>query len=385
MVLREALGIGGPMPKDAFKAVNGVSLEIHEGERVGLIGANGAGKSTLLHMIANLSAPTVGIIEVQGRVTCIMHLGVGIRDDLSGRENIFVEMEALGMSRAEAETHVREIVEFAELGGFIDHPVRTYSSGMKARLAFSMLSSADPEILIVDEALSTGDAAFAVKSTRRMKEIARKGGISIIVSHSMATIREMCNRCIWMRDGQVEQDGDPSVVTDAYLQWVRKRDNEHMLRVFGKRQYSQPLSRGSDIAIVFRDIRGRSGAVMEAGAPIEMIVKIKSDVPVEVPDMRLTVEKSDGLVMFDRLASTDGDVPAPLAGEAMFTVPLGNLCLGGGIYDVGVALIDRTLGAEGNVIAVRHVVLKIENPYIDYGNPLLLPDAMWSYEDAIRP
>lgn len=212
-------------------ALSNLTLSIREGERVGVIGRNGAGKSTLLQMLAGIIKPTSGRISISGKVTAVLTLGVGLREDLTGRENIYLDGEAQGKAREEMDADVEAIIEFAELGKFIDLPLRTYSTGMKARLAFSMITQINPEILIVDEALSVGDAAFSVKSGKRIAQLCAQGAIVLIVSHSMQSIRELCNRCLWLDQGSLLLDGSPEEVTDAYLESVKKADEaDHVAR-----------------------------------------------------------------------------------------------------------------------------------------------------------
>ncbi|RUQ81555.1 ABC transporter ATP-binding protein [Legionella septentrionalis] len=209
-----------------------INFTIESGETVGIIGRNGAGKSTLLSIIAGVSEQTQGEVIISGKVTAVMTLGIGLREDLTGRENIYLDGQIQGKSRAEMDVMIADIIEFAELSDFIDKPVKIYSTGMKSRLAFSMLVGIEPEILIIDEALSAGDAFFAEKASKKIKEICRKGKIVILVSHSMATIEAMCDRCIWLEKGKVLLDDTPAVVTQAYLKKVREEDQsrelEHM-------------------------------------------------------------------------------------------------------------------------------------------------------------
>ncbi len=208
-----------------------LTLSIHEGERVGIIGRNGAGKSTLLQMMAGITEPTSGRMRISGKVTAVLTLGIGLREDLTGRENIYLDVETQGKVREEMAADVEAVIEFAELDKFIDLPLRTYSTGMKARLAFAMITQIDPEILIIDEALSVGDAAFSVKAGRRIARLCSQGAIVLIVSHSMQSIRELCNRCIWLDQGKLIMDGPPDVVTRAYLESVREADEvDHMDR-----------------------------------------------------------------------------------------------------------------------------------------------------------
>jgi len=220
---RESLGGG--------VALSDLTLSIHKGERVGIIGRNGAGKSTLLQMLAGISEPTSGQLKISGKVTAVLTLGVGLREDLSGRENIYLDGEAQGKTHEEINAHVSAIVEFAELGKFIDLPLRTYSTGMKARLAFSIITQIDPEILIIDEALSVGDTAFSIKAGKRISQLCAQGAIVMVVSHSMQSIRDLCNRCLWFDAGNLLMDGSPQVVTEAYVESVRKTDEgDHLTR-----------------------------------------------------------------------------------------------------------------------------------------------------------
>jgi lipopolysaccharide transport system ATP-binding protein len=212
-------------------ALDSLTLSICEGERVGVIGRNGAGKSTLLQILAGITEPTSGHMNISGKVTAVLTLGVGLREDLTGRENIYLDGETQGKAKEKMGADVDAIIEFAELGKFIDLPLRTYSTGMKARLAFAMITQINPEILIIDEALSVGDAAFSVKAGKRISQLCAQGAIVMIVSHSMQSIRELCNRCLWLNQGKLVMDATPDVVTRAYLESVRQADEvDHVSR-----------------------------------------------------------------------------------------------------------------------------------------------------------
>ena len=184
-LLRLLLGRTESRTRRSKVAVDSVSLTVNEGDILGIVGPNGAGKSTLLQMIAGILSPSSGDMDIKGHVTAVMTLGVGLKDDLTGRENIYIDAEINGKTRSEIERVVNEIIEFADLAEFIDLPIRTYSTGMKSRLAFSMIVNIDPEILIIDEALSVGDKAFAEKSLDKMKDFKRQGKTMIFVSHSI--------------------------------------------------------------------------------------------------------------------------------------------------------------------------------------------------------
>ena len=289
-------------------ALAGVSLTIQQGERVGIIGRNGAGKSTLLHLIAGLSSPTSGSVELNGKVTSVLTLGVGLRDDLSGRENIYVDGEIQGKSRKEIDLVIDQIAAFADLGEFINHPVRAYSTGMKARLAFSMISHIDPEILIIDEALSAGDAFFSIKATARILEICKQGKIAIIVSHSMNAIRKICNRCLWMENGRVVMDGSPDEVIKAYLDSVRIIDEAQLVKKFRDCVGARSLRMGWAITAVamFNGSSMEPRSVLEAGQPTH--IRIKAHIPIDArrdSKVRVRITRLDDLLMFDELFLAD--------------------------------------------------------------------------------
>ena len=221
-----------PPSKDDKLVLDDVSFIFNSGETIGVIGRNGAGKSTLLSILAGVSQQTSGDVNIVGKVTAVMTLGVGLREDLTGRDNIYLDGQLQGKSRSDVNKIIDEIIEFAELDEFIDKPVKVYSTGMKTRLAFSMLVGIEPEILIIDEALSAGDAFFAQKASQKIKEICKKGKIVIIVSHSMGTIESMCNRCIWVENWTIIMDDQPVKVTNSYLQKIQEEDQCRELKLY---------------------------------------------------------------------------------------------------------------------------------------------------------
>lgn len=199
-----------------FNALDHVSFDVRKGETVGLIGRNGAGKSTMLKLLARITTPTTGEAWVRGRIGSMLEVGTGFHPELTGRENIYLNGAILGMSRQEIDAKFDEIVEFSEIGNFLETPVKRYSSGMYVKLAFSIASSLDTDILLLDEVLAVGDAAFRKKSLARMTEIAKSGRTIIFVSHAMANIREICSKCIWFDQGALKMIGPTKGVADAY-------------------------------------------------------------------------------------------------------------------------------------------------------------------------
>jgi ABC-type polysaccharide/polyol phosphate transport system ATPase subunit len=207
---------------DEFWALRNVSLEVRRGEIFGLIGSNGAGKSTLLKLVARVLRPVEGRVWVKGRVAPLLAMGAGFHMELSGRENIFLNGTMLGYSEKQIRERFDAIVEFAELQDFIDAPMRTYSSGMVARLGFSVATDQQPDILIVDEALAVGDTAFQKKSIGRIREYQRSGTTTLYVSHGMGEIERNCNRAAWLDHGQIKFVGHPSAAVDLYLNRQRE-------------------------------------------------------------------------------------------------------------------------------------------------------------------
>ena len=338
-------------PAGGKVVINRLNLTISEGERLGIVGRNGAGKSTLLHMIAGVSDPTSGAIRVNGKVTSILTLGVGLRDDLSGRENIYVDGEIQGKSRADVDEVIAEVIAFSELGKFIDYPVRTYSTGMKARLAFSMITHIEPEILIIDEALSVGDASFSAKATARILDICARGKIVILVSHGMQSIREICNRCIYLKDGRVVMDGTPEEVTGTYIDEVRSEDEAALMERFsalvGKRSYRE----GCEI----RQVSLLSGDNLESSVRVEASERLRIHIVGRAGSAlsdgvcRVRIVRLDDLVVFEqnfRLEDFTSHV-----GEIGIEIDFNPLVLGASIYRLDAIFISDVENSQEKMAA----------------------------------
>ena len=207
----------GSSSKDEFWALKDLSFDVGEGETLGIIGRNGAGKSTLLKVLSRITKPTSGLAKIQGRVGSLLEVGTGFHNELTGRENIYMNGAILGMKRAEIARKFDEIVAFSEIEQFLDTPVKHYSSGMYMRLAFSIAAHLEPEVLIVDEVLAVGDAAFQKKCLGKMREVGEKGRTVIFVSHDMNAVTRLCDRVIWIENGRLKLDGDTRNVVGEYL------------------------------------------------------------------------------------------------------------------------------------------------------------------------
>ena len=237
--------------------IDGLSFKVKRGEAVALVGHNGCGKSTTLKMLTRIIYPDSGNITMHGRVSSLLELGAGFHADMTGRENIFINAAIFGLTHREIEERLDDIIAFSELEEFIDNPVRTYSSGMYMRLAFAVAINVDADILLIDEILVVGDAAFQVKCFNRLREILGNGTTIVLVSHSTRQIEQLCDRCIWLHEGKVKADGKPSEITPLYLDYIAKRGEdkkeepkEEKAKVFEVTRYGSGEAQITDVKLL---------------------------------------------------------------------------------------------------------------------------------------
>ena len=262
--------------KEDFWALNGVNFEVKQGEKVGIIGKNGAGKSTLLKVISRITEPTDGKIEFYGKISSMLEVGTGFNRELTGRENIYLNGAILGMTRAEIDAKFDDILEFSEVGKFIDTPVKRYSSGMFVRLAFAVASHLEPDILLVDEVLAVGDTRFQKKCIQKMRSIADSGKTILFVSHQMNTIRQLCDRVIVLKEGKVIYDGEVEggirlYNSEAYMEKRNHYEYKDLARLPG---YN--LDKAEILSL---DILHNESCIYEADEPIDFKLKLKTKVP----------------------------------------------------------------------------------------------------------
>ena len=234
--------------------LKGISFELNKGEAIGLIGENGCGKSTMLKMLTRIMYPDQGTIEVNGRVSSLIELGAGFHPDMSGRENIYTNAAIFGLTKREIDERLNDIIEFSELGEYIDNPVRTYSSGMYMRLAFSVAINVDADVLLIDEILAVGDANFQAKCFGKLKELKNSGVTIVIVTHDTSTVSSFCNKAIWINDGKVVSSGKAKVVVDEYLQFMNQKLYEAMerkQREKEEKERQEAIARGKKTAFCF--------------------------------------------------------------------------------------------------------------------------------------
>lgn len=215
--LKERLVFWNKKKADLHTVLKDINLDIKKGETVALIGTNGSGKSTLLKLMTKIIYPTKGKITTNGKLTSLLELGAGFHPDFTGRENIYFNAAIFGLTKQEIDSRLNEIIEFSELGEFIDSPVRTYSSGMYMRLAFSVAINVDAEILLIDEILAVGDAHFQEKCFAKLEELKNSGITIVIVTHSLGSVKQLCNRAVWLYEGKIRMDGNDDEVIEEYM------------------------------------------------------------------------------------------------------------------------------------------------------------------------
>ena len=231
--LKEVISIKKKCYHTEFSALNGISFNVEKGDAVGILGKNGCGKSTLLKMITGVLEPTSGNIEVNGKVSAILELGTGFNMEYTGIENIYLNGTMMGETKEEVDKKLQSIVDFADIGDFINQPVKMYSSGMFARLAFAVAINVDPDILIVDEALAVGDTRFQMKCINKMKSLKDNGTTILFVSHATEQVKRFCNKAIWIKDGQIKEKGSASEIVDLYEDFMKygEIDNKKDIRL----------------------------------------------------------------------------------------------------------------------------------------------------------
>jgi lipopolysaccharide transport system ATP-binding protein len=286
---------GRAEPEGRFWALQDVSLDVREGEVVGIIGHNGAGKSTLLKILSQITEPTTGCVEIRGRVGSLLEVGTGFHPELSGRENIFLNGAILGMTRAEVKRKFDAIVEFSGVGEFLNTPVKRYSSGMHVRLAFAVAAHLEPEILIIDEVLAVGDAEFQAKCLGKMGDVASGGRTVLFVSHNMAAVESLCSRACLLQRGRLVADGDVGDVVRRYLESGCELAGDVDLSGHpGRPERFRPILR----RLRMLDAQGQPRPAVRVGGDLRFEIDMYSAEPVQSRNLSLRVIDSRGLTVF---------------------------------------------------------------------------------------
>jgi len=361
-------------PRHSLKWVlRDVSFQVSPGEAVGLIGINGAGKSTLLKLITGTTQPTTGNVAMQGSVAALLELGMGFHPDFTGRQNAYMAGQLLGMSVEQIRELMPQIEAFADIGDYMDQPVRVYSSGMQMRVAFSVATARRPDILIVDEALSVGDAYFQHKSFDRIRQFRKEGTTLLLVSHDKQAIQSVCDRAILLDGGRLAREGRPEEIMDYYNAMIAERENDTVrLKEIadGKVQTVSGTGEATVSSIFLRDENGESVEVVDVGSPVTLEVRVKVNAP--IPRMVL------GYMIKDRLGQTMYGTNTHLkalplddvaAGEEVvyrFAFPMN---LGPGTYSVATAIVSTDTHLVNNYewrdLALVFTVMNMRRPHFE--------------------
>ena len=329
---------------EEFWAVRDVSVEVPEGEALGIIGENGSGKSTLLKCIAGILIQDQGSIAVRGRLASLLEVGAGFHPDFSGRENIYLNGAILGLPRRYIKSVIDEIIGFAELERFIDNPVKTYSSGMYTRLGFSIAVHLDPDILLIDEVLAVGDEAFQRRCMERIHDLRARGGTLVFVSHALESVRAICDRCLWMDHGLPRQLGRVDEVVAAYLAEVNRREEAELESTGSAEVDSAPGRMGVRITSVGFSGPDGATAVATTGDPFTVAVGYEAPQPLDGARFSITFLREDGIpiltVSTDDLETGGGSLPR----QGMARLSLPGLPFLEGLYRVNVEISEIATG-----------------------------------------
>ena len=337
---------------EEFLAVDDVSVDIRAGETFGFIGRNGSGKSTLLKVLARIYRPDAGTVQVNGKLSALLELGAGFHPELSGRENVYLNGSILGLAKKELDRRFDEIVDFAELHQFIDMPVKNYSSGMYVRLGFSVAINVDPDVLIVDEVLAVGDELFQRKCTAKFAELRQAGTTIVLVSHSLAAMRSMCDRAMWLDKGICRSVGPSGDVIDAYLAAMLPED---AVEAGGGVRWGTGEARITDVLLLNGD--GSSTHVVRGGDPLSLQIAWEADEEVPEPVFSIVIYTTDGVVLAVPNTRDAGLVPATIDGKGTATFRIESMPLLPNTYEVSVALTDRTAATH---ISNRHRIASFD-------------------------
>ncbi|MCX6985655.1 MAG: ABC transporter ATP-binding protein [Lentisphaerae bacterium] len=346
-----------------FWAVKDVSFELKRGECMGLIGRNGAGKTTLLRMLNGLIKPDRGRITMRGRIGALIALGAGFNPILTGRENIYVNGSVLGLTKHEIDGKLDEIIDFAEIGEFIDTPVQNYSSGMQVRLGFAVASSLKPDILIADEVLAVGDATFRSKCYRRLAELQTRGISIILVSHQMPDLQRVCTKCIWLLGGSVAQNGEMAKVVSDYLVWS---DTQSKIEDRGGYESTQPKLSGARIVEVHTLTQdGRPSSEFKTGDGLR--VRLEYEVSPHIRCLNFSLSFNSGVEALYHCYATKHDdfsvCPSSTRGYVDLVFP--SLCLGSGTYWISAAIADEAyIGIYDWNWQAKLLVIKNDKPML---------------------
>lgn len=341
--LKQALTFGFRRYHKDFTALKGVSFDVKKGETVGIIGLNGSGKSSLLQLICGILKPSSGSVQANGRISALLELGAGFNPEFTGRENVYFQGALMGMNAEAVDERFEDIARFADIGEFIDQPVRTYSSGMYVRLAFSVAVHVQPDILVVDEALSVGDVAFQHKSMKRARELINAGTSLLLVSHDRSTITATCSRCILLDKGRVMMDGLPAEVFDYYYASTTKGSGylQQNRLDSGRSQVVSGTGEARVENICLLDNDDRELASLEVGMPVVLEFRVRAHQPIPRLALAFAIRDRLGQSIFSTNTNNFGKSPVDVLAGAVFKFRFQFFAnMGAGSYSVSSFLIS---------------------------------------------
>jgi len=402
-------------PAETFSALKDVTFTVPKGQTLGVIGRNGSGKSTLLKLVAGITKPTTGTVNVQGRISALIELGAGFHPEISGRENVFINGIMLGLTKREITRRFDEIVEFAEMQEFIDAPVKTYSSGMYMRLGFAVAIHVDPEVLLVDEVLAVGDEGFTHKCLDKFAEFKRRGKTILLVTHALGLVERFCDDALWMDAGQMKGIGDPMRVVGAYVTDVGTSEEQHLAAGDAKAQESavaaspdgppsavlpgNRIDTAEGPADMFRATEGRWGSreieitdvqllgpdqapghVFQSGQPLTIHVALRAPVAMDDFVIGVGIFNAEGVCCYGTNTSIEELEAVSIAGDADACFTIDSLDLVEGTYKLDVA-VHRLDGYAYDYHRLLYT-FRVKSRTKDVG--IYRPRHRWTFSDTLR-
>ncbi len=338
---------GDGLDKQEFWAVRDVNFKVNKGEVVGIIGPNGAGKSTILKLLSKILVPNKGTMNIKGRLSALIEVTAGFHPDFTGRENVYFNGAILGMTKKEIDRKFDRIVEFSGIKDFIDTPVKRYSSGMSARLGFSIAAHVDPDVMLVDEVLAVGDMAFQAKCAQKMRELLNSGVTIVLVAHNLAMIQSLCNRVILIDRGEVRKEGKAEEIIPYYESIVSKqREDELRKQIFSKRGIRLHVTQDAmvDISkVLLYNGESQPKDIFKLGEPIDIVVEYDAKKPIKNPVFSLDIIRADGVLCCSSSTKNDNFNIEKISGKGTMRIKLGQINLAPGIYIAKLAIMDKDL------------------------------------------
>ncbi len=397
-------------PDETFQALSDVSFTVPKGCTFGVVGRNGSGKSTALKLVAGITKPTIGKVDVNGRISALIELGAGFHPEISGRENVFINGIMLGLTKKEITKRFDEIVEFAELTEFIDAPVKTYSSGMYMRLGFAVAIHVDPDVLLVDEVLAVGDEGFTHKCLDKFGEFKRRGKTILLVTHSLGLVERFCDEAVWLDAGQMKAEGDPTRVIGTYVTDVARQEERFLVSSdqkaktqageAGQASPEGPVAAADDYAgdmtqagagrwgsggveittVEFQSADGQPTQVFHTGEAMRVMLGVKAAVPVRDFVFGIGLFTADGVMVYGTNTFIEELESDRFEGEAVVTLAIESLDLVEGTYKLDVAVHKRD-GAPYDYHRMLHT-FRVKSRIKDGG--IYRPKHRWDFTSSIK-